>query len=85
MEQGIVQYRNLQKGLYVVKVASQNYAVFETYDIMAFKVGDAVFGNFSKCGILDLLNATTLSWSKVIIQEVCCDESLALNKASLAN
>lgn len=83
MEEAVVHYRNLQRGLYVAKITQESFAVFESYDIAAFKVGDAIFGNFSKCGILDVLNASTLSWSKVIVQNTGCDESLAINKARL--
>lgn len=84
MKEAVVHYRNLQRGLYVVKLTHENFAVFESYDIQAFKVGDAVFGDFSKCGLLDVLNASTLSWSKVIVQNVGCDETLALDKARVS-
>ena len=85
MKQGIVHHYNLQKGLYVIKISEESYTVFESYDIQAFKIGDHVFGDFSKCGLLDVLNARSLSWSKVIVQSVDCDEVLAMDKVAQLN
>jgi hypothetical protein len=84
MTQGIVHHYNLQKGLYVIKISEESFIVFESYDVQAFKIGDHVFGNFSKCGILDVLNARSLSWSKVDVQVVSCNEALAIHKVSLS-
>jgi hypothetical protein len=83
MEHGIVYYRNTRRGMFVVMMNADNFLVFESYEITAFHVGDILAGNFSTCGLVEIMNTTTLKSHSVVIQNIGCNESLAIDKADL--
>ncbi len=83
MEHGVVYYRNLSGGMFVVMVNAENFLVFETDDVVAFRVGDIIYGNLSECGHTEILNANTQKSYSVMIQNVGCNMALAIDKAKL--
>jgi hypothetical protein len=82
MKNGIIHYRNINNFMVVVKLENNSYSVFESFNVHAFSIGDAVSGYLNQSGIYEILNATTQKYQFVLIQYVGLDEDQALFQAN---